>query len=63
MRPADFGSFVPIESQPTEAVQDRRQGVVQVANLVRIVNSQQELAAVPSGKQPVEQRRSDAANV
>ncbi len=63
MRPADFGPFVPVDAQPAEAVQDRRERRLDVPLLIGVVDPQQELPAVLPGEQPVEQRRAHAADV
>ena len=63
MRPADFGPFVPIDAQPAKAVQNRRQRRSTFRSGVGVVDAQQELAAMPPGKQPIEQRRANAADV
>ena len=58
-----FRPFVPIEAQPAQAVQDRRERLLDVPLLVGVVDAQDELAALPFGEQPVEQRRPHAADV
>ena len=63
MRAADFGAFVPIDPQPAEAVQDRGQRRLDIPLLIGVVDPQQELPAMPPGKQPTEQRRAHAADV
>ena len=63
VRAADLGPFVPVDAQPAEAVEDRRQRRLDVALLVGVVDAQDELAAVPAREQPVEQRRAHAADV
>ena len=55
--------FVPIDAQPLEAVENRLQGLGHVPLGVGVVDPQQELPAVLPGKEPVEQRRADAADV
>jgi hypothetical protein len=63
VRPTDLGPLVPIEAQPAEPVEDRLQGLRDIALLVRIVDPQQELPAALARKQPVEQRRAHTADV
>ena len=63
IRPADFGAFVPIEPDPVQAVQDRRERFVDVSLRVGVVDPQNELPALPFGEQPIEQRRPHAADV
>ena len=63
MRPADFGPFVPIDSQPAKAVQDGGQCRLDVPLGVGVVDAQQKLSAMPPGEQPIEQGRADAADV
>ncbi len=63
VRAADLGPFVPIDPQPLQAVEDRRQGFLDVPLLVGIVDPQDELAAVPPGKEPAEQSRADPTNM
>jgi len=61
--PVDFGALVPVETKPSEPVQDRAQRLGDVPLGVGVVDPQQELATVPSGEQPVKQGRTDAADV
>jgi hypothetical protein len=63
VRTADVRAFVPIDAQPAEAVQDRGERFVDVSLRVGVVDPQNELAAVPAGEQPVEERRAHAADV
>ena len=63
MRPAHLRAFIPIDAQPAQAVQDRRQRLLDVPLLIGVVDPQDELAAVPPGEQPAEQGRADAADV
>ena len=62
-RAADLGPFVPVEAEPAEAVEDRRERRLDVALLIGVVDAQHELAAVAPREQPVEQRRAHAADV
>src|SRR5258708_6000458 len=61
--PADLGSFVPVQAEPAEAVQDRGQRLGHVTLKVSVVDAQDELAAVLTSEQPVKQGRADTANV
>jgi hypothetical protein len=45
VRPADVGAFVPVEPEPPEPVENRRERGLDVALLVRVVDAQQELTA------------------
>src|SRR5262249_18554364 len=63
VRPAHVRAFVPIDAEPTEAVQDWGQRLFDVSLRVRVVDPQNELAAVPACEEPVEKRRAHAANV
>jgi hypothetical protein len=49
----DFGTFVPVDSQPAETVENRRQRLLQIALLIGIVDSQHELTAVLPREEPV----------
>src|SRR6056297_390187 len=61
--PSHFRAFVPIHPQPTEAIENWLQSFLYIALLIGIVNPQNELPARLLGKNPVEQRRTNAANV
>ena len=63
MRSLHLGPLVPVEPQPAKAVEDRLQGLLDVALPVRVVDAQDELAAVPPREQPVEQGGAHAADV
>ena len=63
IRPADFRPFVPIEAEPVQAVQNRRERFVDVPLRIGVVDPQNELPALPFGEQPIEQRRPHAADV
>src|SRR5262249_36966417 len=62
-RPPNLGAFVPIDSEPTEPIEYWGQRLGDIAFLVGVIDSENELAAVPTGKQPVEERRPHAANM
>ena len=63
VRPADLGAFVPVHAHPAEAVEDQRDGLLDVPLLVGVVDPEDELAAGVAGQQPVEQRRPHPADV
>jgi hypothetical protein len=63
MRSADFGSFVPIDAEPAEAVQNRGQRRLDIPLLIGVVDPQEKLPAVLPGEEPVEERRANAADV
>ncbi len=63
MRTFFFRSFVPVDTDPAEPVEDAFDGVLDVPLLIGVVNPEQKLAAVMSGEQPVEEGRSNSANV
>jgi hypothetical protein len=54
---------VPVETQPGETLEDGARTLVRAAGFVGILDAQQELSAVLSRVQPVEQRRARAAHV
>src|SRR5581483_10442311 len=55
--------LVPLQIEPLEAVQDRRERGVDVALLIGVVDAEQVFAAVAPREQPVEERRAHAADV
>src|SRR5262245_11004046 len=57
------GPFVPVEAQPLEAVENRLEGLGHVPLGIGIVDPQQELPAVLPGKEPIKERRADAADM
>ena len=59
----DLRALVPVQAQPTEAVEDRTQGLARVSPLIGIVDAQDEPPAVAAGEEPVEQRGAHAADV
>ena len=63
VRPLHLGPLVPIEPEPAKAVEDRLQGLLEVALPVGVVDAQDELPAVPPREQPVEQGGPHAADV
>ena len=54
---------IPIEPEPAQAVDDGRNGALGGALPVGVLDSQQHLAAVAMGVEPVEQRRAPPANM
>ena len=54
---------VPIEAQPAEAVEDRRDRGFGRAGAVGVLDAKQVLAAMVLGEQPVEERSAGAADV
>ena len=63
IRPPDFRAFIPIDSQPSQPVQDGPQGLVNIPLLIGIVDAKDELSAVMARKEPAEQCRPHASNV
>ena len=63
IRPADFGAFVPLDAEPTEAVEDWLQGLGTIAIGVGVVDAEDELAAEALDEQPVEKSGADASDV
>ncbi len=57
------GFTVPVQAQPLQPFEDRLGRLGRRTPAVRILDSQDELAAVMPGEQPVEQRRARAADV
>ena len=56
-------AFVPVESEPAQAVQDAVDQFGAVAIHVGVFDSQNEGAAQVAGKEPVEQRRAGATDM
>ena len=56
-------AFVPIESEPLQALVNRRHRLLDVASFVSVFDAQNKFAAVMPRKEPVEERRSRAADV
>ena len=50
MWPSDLCAFIPVETQPAEAIQDGPQRLGLIASLIGVVDAQDELAAVAAGK-------------
>src|SRR5262249_39427136 len=63
MRTTDFGAFIPIKTQPAKAVQNGLQRLLDIPLLIGVIDAQNELAAMLLGKEPIEEGRSDAANM
>ena len=63
MRTADFGTLVPVESQPAHHFEDGVIGLLAVAGQVGVFDAEDEGAAVVPGKGPVEQRGAGHADV
>ncbi len=61
VRSADLRALVPVETEPTEPVEDRLQGFRDIALLIRVVDAEQELPAVLAREQPIEQSGANAA--
>ena len=55
--------LVPDEPEPLEPLEDRPRAFLGAARLVGVLDAQEELAAVFLGEEPVEERRSRAADV
>ncbi len=60
---ADLGTLVPIHPQPAHGIQDHLEESLGVALLVRVFDTQDELAARVAGVEPVEQGRAGASDV
>ncbi len=54
---------VPVEAEPGERLLDLRDRVLDLAAHVRVLDAQQELAALVTGVEPVEERGADAPDV
>ena len=63
VRAADVRSFVPVETKPPEAVENSGDHVRRRAFDVGVLDAKNERAAVATGVEPVEERRSSAADV
>src|SRR5436305_10285990 len=63
MRSADIGTFVPHQSEPAKIVEHHRLRLGSRPRLIRILDADDERAAVMLRKQPVENRRARAADV
>jgi hypothetical protein len=55
--------FIPIDPEPPEPVENRLEGFRLVAFGIGVVDAENELAAMPSREQPVEQRGTNATNM
>jgi hypothetical protein len=58
-----MGTFVPIESEPAQSFVNRSGGFLGIARFIGIFDTQNEFAAVMSGKKPVEKRGARAADM
>src|SRR5690606_5495575 len=63
VRPANIGTFVPLQPEPAQGAQNIRLRFAGTANLIRIFNTQDELAAVLSRKAQIEQRYIGSAHM
>ena len=63
VRPADPRPFVPIEAEPSQAVENALDHVGRRALDVGVLDAQHEHAAMTTGKEPVEERGPRAADV
>ena len=63
MGTANFRPFIPVDPHPAKPVEDFLDGVVDMPFLVGVVDSQEKLAAVMPGQQPVEECCPDSADV
>ena len=63
VRTADFRTFIPIHTHPSEPIEDQFDGVIDVPLLVGVVNPKDELATVSFRLEPVEEGRADPADV
>jgi hypothetical protein len=57
------GTFVPVETEPAEAIEDGQQRLGLVAIRISIIDAKDELPTLAPGEEPVEQRRSDATDM
>src|SRR5205085_992118 len=60
---AHIRPFIPMQTEPAEAIEDWLQSFGDVALLVRIVDAQDELPTMPPGKEPVKERCAHAADM
>jgi hypothetical protein len=60
---ANFWAFIPVDTQPTETLQDGFNRTRHLASLVSIFDPYDEFATVVTGEKPVEESRSDVADV
>src|SRR5207253_9126030 len=63
MRSADVRPFAPVEPQPAQVVEHHRFRLARGARLIRVLDADQERAAVMLREQPVEDRRARTADV
>ena len=56
-------SFIPIDTKPAESIEDRLQRLSDVAALVGIVNTQNELSAMFFGEQIIKESGADSADM
>ena len=63
VRPADIGTFVPVEAQPAERLHLLLDAALHISCLVRVLDAEEELPSVVAGEQPVEQRRAQIAEM
>src|SRR5688572_31490762 len=63
VRPADAGSFVPLEAEPAHRLENAGHHVVRRSFGVGVFNAKDERAAVSAREQPVEQRGTRAADM
>ena len=63
MRTADFRTFVPVDSEPAEAVEDWLECRFDVSLLIGVIDPQDELSLVMASEQPVEQSSANAADM
>ena len=61
--PPNSGAFVPIQAEPFEPMQNRRESCFDVTLLIGIVDAQEKLPAMLPGEEPVEQGRANSADV
>ncbi len=60
---ADLGAFVPVEAEPAEPFEDGIEGAGHEAGLVGVFDAQDELSALMTGEEPVEEGGADVADV
>src|SRR4051795_11167688 len=63
VRTADVGPFVPVEAEPSQAVDDSLDHLPRRTFRIRIFDAQHERSFVTPRKEPVEERRPGAAHV
>jgi hypothetical protein len=63
VRATGLRTFVPVEAQPTQSIEDDLHRLLGVAGLVGVFNPEDKLASVMARKEPVEEGGASASNV